>query len=106
MITKSFLGFVTDRTEKPSRITRGFPPLARSDTRTVESPPPPLTTIGRPSSSPTVTAVTPWVWPVNWTPTVLMVVKSNQAKLLARITALPWAEVPVVCTDDDRGHGR
>jgi predicted transposase YbfD/YdcC len=36
----------------------------------------------------------------------LMVVKSNQAKLLARITALPWAEVPVVCTDDDRGHGR
>ena len=25
MTTKSFLGFVTDRTETPSRITRGFP---------------------------------------------------------------------------------
>ena len=36
----------------------------------------------------------------------LMVVKSNQAKLLARITALPWCEVPVVATDDTRGHGR
>ncbi|EUA94238.1 putative transposase for IS2404 [Mycobacterium ulcerans str. Harvey] len=24
----------------------------------------------------------------------LMIVKSNQAKILARITALPWAEVP------------
>lgn len=36
----------------------------------------------------------------------LMIVKSNQAKLLARITALPWADVPVVATDDTRGHGR
>jgi hypothetical protein len=36
----------------------------------------------------------------------LMIVKSNQAGLLARITALPWAHVPVVATDDTRGHGR
>jgi len=36
----------------------------------------------------------------------LMIVKANQRKLLARITALPWAEVPVTATDDDRGHGR
>jgi predicted transposase YbfD/YdcC len=36
----------------------------------------------------------------------LMIVKSNQAKLLARITALPWADVPVVATDNTRGHGR
>ncbi|WP_261900559.1 ISAs1 family transposase, partial [Mycobacterium marinum] len=36
----------------------------------------------------------------------LMIVKSNQAKLLARITALPWAEVPTTATDDSRGHGR
>ena len=36
----------------------------------------------------------------------LMIVKSNQAKLLARITALPWADVPVVATDDTRDHGR
>lgn len=36
----------------------------------------------------------------------LMIVKSNQAKLLARIAALPWADVPVVATDDTRGHGR
>ena len=36
----------------------------------------------------------------------LMVVKANQAGLLARITALPWAEVPVTATDDSRGHGR
>jgi predicted transposase YbfD/YdcC len=36
----------------------------------------------------------------------LMVVKANQAGLLARISALPWADVPVVATDDDRGHGR
>ena len=35
-----------------------------------------------------------------------MIVKSNQAKLLARITALLWADVPVVATDDTRGHGR
>lgn len=28
----------------------------------------------------------------------LMIVKSNQAKLLARITALPWADVPIVAT--------
>ncbi|WP_338150844.1 transposase, partial [Mycobacterium marinum] len=36
----------------------------------------------------------------------LMIVKSNQAKLLARIPALPWAEVPTTATDDSRGHGR
>lgn len=36
----------------------------------------------------------------------LMIVKSNQAGLLARITALPWCVVPVVATDDTRGHGR
>ena len=36
----------------------------------------------------------------------LMIVKSNQAKLLARITTLPWAEVPTTATDDSRGHGR
>lgn len=36
----------------------------------------------------------------------LMIVKSNQPKLLARITTLPWNEVPVVATDDTRGHGR
>lgn len=36
----------------------------------------------------------------------LMIVKSNQAKLLARITALPWADAPVVATDNTRGHGR
>ncbi|AGC61629.1 transposase for IS2404 [Mycobacterium liflandii 128FXT] len=36
----------------------------------------------------------------------LMIVKSNQAKILARITALPWAEVPAAATDDSRGHGR
>ncbi|EUA89040.1 putative transposase for IS2404 [Mycobacterium ulcerans str. Harvey] len=33
----------------------------------------------------------------------LMIVKSNQAKILARITALPWAEVPAAATDDSRG---
>ena len=32
--TKLFLGFVTDRTETSSRITRGFPPVAGSHTRT------------------------------------------------------------------------
>lgn len=36
----------------------------------------------------------------------LMVVKSNQPKLLARIHALPWAQVPVTATDDNHGHGR
>ena len=36
----------------------------------------------------------------------LMIVKSNQPRLLARITALPWAKVPVAATDDARGHGR
>ena len=35
-----------------------------------------------------------------------MIVKSNQPTLLARIQALPWAEVPVTATDDDHGHGR
>lgn len=37
----------------------------------------------------------------------LMIVKSNQPKLLARVTALPWAQVPVTHTEGpDRGHGR
>ncbi len=36
----------------------------------------------------------------------LMIVKSNQPRLLARITALPWAQVPVTHTDTHRGHGR
>jgi predicted transposase YbfD/YdcC len=36
----------------------------------------------------------------------LMIVKSNQPKLLARLTALPWADVPTNATDDSRGHGR
>jgi predicted transposase YbfD/YdcC len=36
----------------------------------------------------------------------LMIVKSNQPKLLARVKALPWSEVPVTATDDTRGHGR
>jgi predicted transposase YbfD/YdcC len=36
----------------------------------------------------------------------LMVVKSNQPGLLARVKALPWGDVPVTATDDDRGHGR
>ncbi len=36
----------------------------------------------------------------------LMIVKSNQAKLLARITALPWADVSTTATDNSRGHGR
>ncbi|EUA86076.1 putative transposase for IS2404 [Mycobacterium ulcerans str. Harvey] len=35
----------------------------------------------------------------------LMIVKSNQAKILARITALPWARSRSA-TDDSRGHGR
>ena len=48
--TKSFSGFVTDRTRSQSRIRRGFPPVARSHTRTVRSPLPEMTT-GRPSSS-------------------------------------------------------
>ena len=50
-------GFVTDRNETSSRITRGFPPVARSHTLTVESKLP-LTTIGRLSSSPPATAKT------------------------------------------------
>jgi predicted transposase YbfD/YdcC len=36
----------------------------------------------------------------------LMVVKSNQPGLLARVKAMPWGDVPVTATDDDRGHGR
>ena len=32
--------------------------------------------------------------------------EGEPASLLARITALPWAEVPVTATDDSRGHGR
>ena len=37
---------------------------------------------------------------------VLMIVKSNQPTLFARIQAFPWAEVLVTATDDDHGHGR
>ena len=36
----------------------------------------------------------------------LMIVKSNQPKLLARVTALPRTRVPVTATDDAHGHGR
>ncbi len=37
----------------------------------------------------------------------LMIVKSNQPKLLARVQALPWAQVPVVHTEPaHRSHGR
>jgi predicted transposase YbfD/YdcC len=36
----------------------------------------------------------------------LMIVKANQAALQSRISALPWAQVPVAITDDDNGHGR
>src|ERR1700736_3182696 len=36
----------------------------------------------------------------------LMIVKSNQPKLLARLKALPWSEVPVTAPDDAHGHGR
>jgi len=37
----------------------------------------------------------------------LMIVKSNQPKLLARITALPWQQIPVTHTDPtERAHGR
>jgi predicted transposase YbfD/YdcC len=36
----------------------------------------------------------------------VMVAKSNQPGVLARIKALPWTQVPVAATDDDRGHGR
>jgi hypothetical protein len=36
----------------------------------------------------------------------LMIVKSNQPTLLARIQALPWAPVPVTAAADDHGHGR
>ena len=37
----------------------------------------------------------------------LMIVKSNQKKLLARIEALPWADVPLTHADPpERGHGR
>src|SRR6476646_9552768 len=57
------LVFVTDASETPSRITRGFPPVSRSHTRTVASSLP-LTTTRRPSSSPTATALTLSVWPV------------------------------------------
>jgi hypothetical protein len=32
MVTKLFFGFVTDRNETSSRITHGYPPLARSHT--------------------------------------------------------------------------
>jgi hypothetical protein len=35
-----------------------------------------------------------------------LVVTSNQPALLARIKTLPWGDVPVTATDDDRGHGR
>jgi predicted transposase YbfD/YdcC len=36
----------------------------------------------------------------------LMIVKSNQAGLLERIRALPWAEVEHNGVDESRGHGR
>ena len=36
----------------------------------------------------------------------LMTVKSNQPKLLARIKALPWAQVPNGFAEESRGHGR
>jgi predicted transposase YbfD/YdcC len=37
----------------------------------------------------------------------LMIVKANQPALLARITALPWAQVPVTHSEGpDTGHGR
>lgn len=37
----------------------------------------------------------------------LMIVKANQKTLLARITALPWTEVPVTHAEaGERGHGR
>jgi predicted transposase YbfD/YdcC len=36
----------------------------------------------------------------------LMIVKSNQPTLPARITALPWTDVPVTATDHNVGHGR
>jgi predicted transposase YbfD/YdcC len=37
----------------------------------------------------------------------LMIVKANQPSLLARITALPWQQVPFTHTDPiERGHGR
>jgi predicted transposase YbfD/YdcC len=36
----------------------------------------------------------------------LVIVKANQPGLLARIIALPWAEVPPAATDDSHGHGR
>lgn len=36
----------------------------------------------------------------------LMVAKANQPGLLARVKALPWANVPVTATDYNRGHGR
>jgi hypothetical protein len=36
----------------------------------------------------------------------LMTVKANQAKLLARIQALPWAEVAPSAVEESRGHGR
>ncbi len=36
----------------------------------------------------------------------VMVVKANQAGLLARVSALPWHDIPVAATDDTHGHGR
>jgi predicted transposase YbfD/YdcC len=37
----------------------------------------------------------------------LMIVKSNQPKLLARIQALPWAQIPLAHSEDSRpAHGR
>jgi predicted transposase YbfD/YdcC len=36
----------------------------------------------------------------------LMIIKSNQPGLLARIQALPWAEVPHNGAEESRGHGR
>ena len=37
----------------------------------------------------------------------LMIVKSNQPKLLARIQALPWAQIPLSHSEDSQpAHGR
>ena len=36
----------------------------------------------------------------------LLTVKANQPRLLAQLSALPWAEVPVADHTSDKGHGR
>ena len=99
--TKLFLGFVTDRTETSSRITRGFPPVARSHTRSVESPPP-LTTTGRPSSAPTATARTRPVWPVNGSPSGSPVARSytRAVESAPRLTTTEWPSTSPTATDE------